>query len=102
MAGLSNVRDTVLEKKYAISTLLHGVGGEDRHTTSYGGFAGYNVQFEDAVFGFEVDYVHARMKGTRSDSISRLMVTSDNVSHDIYLSGTAPAELQDYGSARVR
>jgi outer membrane immunogenic protein len=102
VAGLSNVRDTTLEKEYAISTLLHGVGGKDRHTTSYGGFAGYNWQFEDVVFGFEVDYVHARLNGSRSDSIGRIMVTSDNVSHDVYLTGTASAELQDYGSVRVR
>ena len=102
VAGLSNVRDTMLEKEYAVSTLLHGVGGKDRHTTSYGGFAGYNWQFEDVVFGFEVDYVHARLNGSRSDSIGRIMVTSDNVSHDVYLTGTASAELQDYGSVRVR
>src|SRR3954469_21828317 len=85
VAGLSNVRDTTLEKEYAISTLLHGVGGKDRHTISYGGFAGYNWQFEDVVFGFEVDYVHARLNGSRSHFIGRVMASSHHSPPRVHL-----------------
>jgi outer membrane immunogenic protein len=47
------VRDTVLEPIVAGMTTLSKA---DTSANSFGGFAGYNFQFEDAVLGFEVNY----------------------------------------------
>ncbi len=40
----------------------------DTNGNSFGGFAGYNFQFEDAVLGFEVNYSRMSLNARRTDS----------------------------------
>src|SRR5215210_5536239 len=95
------LRNLTIEQEFGLSKLL-AAKSDDARSTAYGGFAGYNTQFEDVVLGVELDYTHARMKGVSADSIGRSMVTSDGYFNSVHLSGLASANLNDYGSLRAR
>lgn len=101
-AGLSNVRDTLIETEYGVSKWLVAPRGKDAHAATFGGFAGVNAQYEDVVFGFEADYTHTGLKGTRTDSISRFVTLSNGYFNDAVIAGSASTELRDYGTVRVR
>ena len=69
------LRLTTIEQDFNISSWPvlgkpNPVGG------SYGGFVGYNWQWEDAVTGFEINYNRASLSGSASNSISRSFVDS--------------------------
>ena len=42
--------------------------------TGFGGFAGYNWQWDNVVFGLEFNYLHGKFGGSQSDSMSRQFV----------------------------
>ncbi|MDP1533083.1 MAG: acyl-CoA dehydrogenase family protein, partial [Rubrivivax sp.] len=41
------------------------------HGSGWGGFAGYNSQWDDVVVGFEASYLHGSFGGSQTDSMSR-------------------------------
>ena len=45
------------------------LGKQSSRTGGFGGFAGYNWQFEDVVMGVEMSYLHANFGGTSSASV---------------------------------
>ncbi|WP_460449553.1 outer membrane protein [Alsobacter sp. SYSU BS001988] len=68
-----------------------------------GGFVGYNMMFEDAVFGLELDYTHMKDKllGQTSMSDGRRQdrgTYSDNISY----TASARAEMGDYAILKAR
>jgi opacity protein-like surface antigen len=69
---------------------------------SYGGFIGYNLQFEDAVVGIEGGYNRTNMTVASSDSIARSVNTSDGYANAVTVSGVASVHLTDFGTFRLR
>ncbi|KQP33933.1 hypothetical protein ASF49_08760 [Methylobacterium sp. Leaf104] len=95
------LRSTTIEQEFKISqsnTLRPGVG----HGLSFGGFAGYNFQFDEAVVGFEVDYTSLNQKSLSSDSIGRRLVYNDGTYASYFVSTNSRAALQDYATIRGR
>ncbi len=95
------LRTSAIENEYHVSTwntLRPGRG----HDVSFGGFAGYNIQLEDAVFGIELDYTSANQKSRSEDSLTRNVTTSDNYFYDAFVHTAARATLEDYGTIRAR
>jgi len=69
----------------------------------YGGFLGYNWQMDDIVLGADVMYARpTNLDSQATDSIERLVNTSDGVNHDVLLQSTAKLKLVDYGAVRAR
>lgn len=68
----------------------------DRGVT-FGGFAGYNMAFGDAMIGFEADYTKVDQTTTASTLEARLVSTGS-----IRVASTQDATLNDYGSVRAR
>ena len=68
---------------------------KDAHDTAYGGFVGYNTQFEEIVLGVEADYTHARTRGVSFG-------TSTTPTLPLTFAGPALSEMNDYGTLRVR
>ena len=48
---LSNVRNTAIETEFGLSSWLVAPHGKDASGPAFGGFAGYNSQFENVVLG---------------------------------------------------
>ena len=69
--------------------------------TTYGGFAGYNTQWGEAVFGAELNYNRTSLKAAVSDSLSRFVDVND-FRYPVTITGTASAEITDYATLRFR
>ena len=75
---------------------------------SFGGFVGYNWQWEDAVAGFEINYNRTSLTGDSSSSIERTffdsngLPTGHNYFYDVTVTGAASAHITDWATFRVR
>lgn len=70
------------------------------NTTGFGGFVGYNSQWEDVVLGFEANYIHDGIRSV-SDSVG-LRYQADNVTLHSLTHSNAVVKLSDFGSLRIR
>jgi len=99
------VRDTVLEPVVAGMTTLSKA---DTNGSSFGGFVGYNFQFEDAVLGFEISYSHMALNAGATDSQSVIYANDAGASpghHFVYhltVDGTAAIRVTDLMTLRAR
>jgi opacity protein-like surface antigen len=69
---------------------------------SYGGFAGYNVQYDDLIVGIEAGYSRTSASMSSGDTVSRIVNTSDGYSNTVTVSGTGSVHLTDYATLRAR
>ena len=81
-----------------------GRGNSD--AAGYGGFVGYNTQWQDVVFGLEGNYTHTDF--ATSASVSPLVggagriVSAGSSQYSVNLTGTGQLEITDYASLRAR
>lgn len=68
---------------------------------AFGGFVGFNTQWDEAVLGFEVSYNHTSLASSGTDSMSRYQIVG-TTRYDVSLSSTASLEITDYASFRGR
>ncbi len=94
-------RDTVIESEYKISELPK-MRDADGRSTVYGAFVGYNMQFDEVVFGIEADFSRGQFDGESQDRIARFMTTSDGYRHDVNIISTGKAQIKDYATLRAR
>jgi len=78
--------------------------GERTHSSSsgYGGFAGYNFQWSDALIGVELNYTHGKMFGSSKGSQSRSFQFPTDYITTVNISSSSSMNLTDFGSLRVR
>jgi len=70
---------------------------------SFGFFLGYNTQWDDLVLGADIGYNHTVKADTAAtDSIDRVVTTSDGVSHNVNIQASSSLTLVDYGTFRGR
>jgi outer membrane immunogenic protein len=69
---------------------------------SFGAFAGYNVQFDDFVFGIEADYTHFGRMGVSNDGLARSQISAAGMYEVVNLYGSTATRVNDYGSVRAR
>ncbi len=73
------------------------------NSMQYGGFVGYNWQMEQLVFGVDLGYNHpSSLNSQSSDLLTRRVVTSDNITHDVTLNAASSFKLVDYATVRGR
>jgi outer membrane immunogenic protein len=101
------LRNTAIEQDQQISqwTVLNG---RTPSSTSWGGFVGYNMQFEDMIIGGELNYNHLSLSATSSDALSRSFVDSTNLptghhyQYDVSVAAQAAVHMTDIASFRAR
>ena len=69
--------------------------------TGYGAFAGYNLQWEDAVIGVELNYTHGTFASSSTGTQAR-QITSGNVTTNVIAIANGSMRITDFGSLRVR
>jgi outer membrane immunogenic protein len=77
------------------------LGTADRRDISWGGFIGYNSQWENAVLGVELNYNRTSLFGQDTDALRRI-VTVGNLEYDTQVDADASMRLTDYGTLRGR
>lgn len=70
--------------------------------SSYGAYAGFNYQFDDAVVGVEADYTRFDRTGSVSNGLARILTTSAGISETVGLAGISTTKMEDYGTVRAR
>lgn len=82
-----------------------GLAGVSHRSTSFGGFAGYNAQFEDVIVGIDGSYMH----GTFSGSLSGTSTTTNlgvgaiaGLDQVVTMTSDGAMTIKDFGSIRVR
>jgi opacity protein-like surface antigen len=78
------------------------LGSVDTTGRSWGGFVGYNSQWDDVIVGIDVHYNKAGFRGNAPASpISRLVSAGGNT-YAVTVDGAASMRITDFGVARVR
>jgi outer membrane immunogenic protein len=94
------LRQTTIENENPVSKwpLL---GKVDTTAVNWGGFAGYNMQWDQAVIGIEANYNVTSITLSSADAMRRTFATSDG-GNDVQLNGSSSVHITDYGTFRVR
>lgn len=81
-----------------------GLGKVSRRSGGYGVFFGYNAQWEDAVLGLEVSYLHGTFGGssTASKELVSGSALSDGSFHDVAVASSASITIKDMATFRGR
>jgi outer membrane immunogenic protein len=72
------------------------------HSEIYGGFVGYNSQWDDIVVGLELNYVNGRFGGSAEGEMSRYSLLSDNNYHSVTSRAASSIRVTDMGTIRAR
>ncbi|EJW11972.1 hypothetical protein A33M_2622 [Rhodovulum sp. PH10] len=96
------LRNTTIENEAQVSSWTTLPTKNGMTSTSWGGFVGFNAQFDDAVIGIEANYSRVDMQAVASDSLERSYQTSDQYFYNVALGSTAGVKLSDIGTLRAR
>lgn len=96
--------NTVIENDMHVSQWPLFNGTTSRRQSAFGGFAGYNGQWDDVVLGVEANYMHGTFSGSSSATASRISGTtlSDGDIHAVTATSTKSMSISDMGTLRVR
>jgi opacity protein-like surface antigen len=95
------LRNTTIENENRISEWTT-LGTADSQGTGFGGFIGYNMQFEDVVVGVEANYTRTNVRLSASDNMGRMFGTSDGYTNNVFVDSSASVLLTDYATLRLR
>jgi outer membrane immunogenic protein len=69
---------------------------------TYGGFIGFNSQWDDVILGLELHYSFGKLKGVSKDSIGRSFIASDGYRYNVNLKARTNVTIDDYAALRGR
>jgi outer membrane immunogenic protein len=95
------LRNTRIESEAQVSRWTT-LPRSDTTGSSWGGFIGYNFQFENVVIGFEANYSRTSLSTGASDTIGRSYVTNDQYFYDIDVTSQASVHITDLATLRAR
>lgn len=95
------LRQSTLEAERRISE-WPVLGSVDTRGGSFGGFIGYNAQWEDVVLGIEGNYNHTSLTASTADSLTRVVSTVDGNSYTTRVTGSGSMLIEDYATIRAR
>jgi opacity protein-like surface antigen len=99
------VRDSVLETPVSGFTTLPAAA---TNSFGFGGYFGYNAQWEELILGWELNYTHFNLDKNASDSLSRIISSDGGVPaghhfvYDVTVSGSARIKVTDLLMLRGR
>jgi outer membrane immunogenic protein len=94
------LRNTFIENTFGVSHWTT-LGKRDANSAGFGGFVGYNAQWDDVVLGLELNYTKTNWQVSAADSIERFF-DSNGVRYDAKVDASASIKLIDYTSIRGR
>ena len=92
---------TALDESGQVSSLPVG-GKVSTRGTGFGGFVGYNSQWDSVVVGLEFSYLHGNFGGAQSDSASRSFTDSLGYLDNITYQSNSSIAISDMATFRAR
>jgi hypothetical protein len=97
-----SLRNTTVENEFSPSSWTT-LPSTTTNSRQYGAFLGYNWQWDQLVIGADVAYNNTPSLQTgASDSISRLVTTSDTYVNSVTITAASSIKLVDYATMRAR
>jgi outer membrane immunogenic protein len=96
-----SLRDLTLEAVDAPSQ-YQVLGSGTSHSYGFGGFVGYNTQWQDLILSLEANYTHAPFNNTAPQMPIGRVVTAGSNEYSVDVSGTGSMQVTDYGALRAR
>jgi opacity protein-like surface antigen len=78
------------------------LGKGSQRGQGWGGFAGYNSQWEDVVIGVELSYMHGKFGGSQTDSMSRFFGDPSGNTDAVTYTASGTMSISDMGTFRAR
>jgi outer membrane immunogenic protein len=72
------------------------------HATGFGGFAGYNTQWQDLVLGVEANYTHAPFTTIATNTPIARALSVNGLNYSATSTGSGSLSITDFGSLRAR
>lgn len=96
--------NTTIESEMQVSRWNLGLGKQSARSSGFGGFAGYNSQWDDVVIGVEASYLHGAFGGSTSASQSLVSSTplSDGFYHAVTATSSSAITVKDMATLRAR
>jgi opacity protein-like surface antigen len=96
--------NTLIESAMGVAEWNLGLGKDSARSSGFGGFAGYNSQWDDVVIGLEMSYLHGNFGGHTSASEGRQSLTAlaDGNFHDVTATSSASISISDMATFRGR
>src|SRR5262249_9530904 len=91
------LRNTIHEAEFSPSTWTT-LPANTTNGPVFGGYIGYNMQWDQLVMGVDLGYKYANRATEASDSISRQFVTSDNFNNVVTIDARSTFKLVDYAT----
>lgn len=88
-----------------VSSVGHANGKVNVHQTTYGGFLGYNSQWDDVVVGLEGNYMHGNFNGASTVApfpLTYVTPFADGLYHTVGLNSSRSVSITDMGTVRAR
>jgi opacity protein-like surface antigen len=98
----SLLANTLVGSEMGISQWPLGFRNQSGHSEVYGGFAGYNSQWDDVVLGLEMSYVHGKFGGASSGNMSRYSLLTDDNYHAVTSQASSSISISDIATFRAR
>jgi outer membrane immunogenic protein len=98
----SMLANTLIEAETGVSQWNLGLGKTSARSTAFGGFVGYNSQWDDVVIGVEMSYLHGKLGGGAAGSQTLYYLLSDKNYHSITSSATSAINIKDMATFRAR
>jgi outer membrane immunogenic protein len=97
------LQNTTIESGMGVSQWNLGLGKDSARAPGFGGFAGYNWQWDDVILGLEASYLHGSFGGSASASQSLVGgPLSDNFYHAVTATSEAAISISDMATFRGR
>jgi outer membrane immunogenic protein len=96
-----SLRELALENEAHVS-LWRVLGNSNVAATNFGGFAGYNSQWDDLVLGVELNYNRSSLSAVAPVSPLNRVTSAGGNAYSVDLTGSGTMQIQDYGTARAR
>jgi outer membrane immunogenic protein len=93
--------DTAIEASGQVSSWPVG-GKVSTRGTGFGGFVGYNSQWDSVVLGLEFNYLHGKFGGSQTDSRGLSFVDSLGYTDSVNYQATSTIAISDMGTFRAR
>ncbi|MET0878181.1 MAG: outer membrane beta-barrel protein [Tardiphaga sp.] len=78
------------------------LGKTSQRGDGWGGFAGYNSQWDDVVIGLELSYIHGKFGGSDTGRMGRSIVDSGGYTNSVTYEASGKVAISDIGTFRAR
>jgi opacity protein-like surface antigen len=78
------------------------LGTNEPGAGGFGGFLGYNIQWDNAIIGLELNYTHSSLDAVAPSSPLARRITANGLTYDVTLDASGSLHISDFVTTRAR